>query len=492
LTTTETIRSGCECGHEPHEHSADGERLGGCRVCNCKKYLSKQLIQAVKEFKNPPKIANGQEREQLIAIVAEEIMQKHNFVTLLDNMEMRYYEGGIYVEGAEALIHSYIARTLGYQLKNRDRNEVIEHIRHRNHVNRTGFDSELDFINLKNGLLNVRTGELREHDPAYLSLSQLPRYFCPYCSCPKFAKFLVDVLVGDRNKIREAIKMLGYILHRGMEYEKSFMFLGNGGNGKGTFLRVILLWLGSQNCAHESLHNLVSDRFAPAELYLKYVNLFADLKSAKLPDTGPFKMLSSGDPMSAQKKYGKRFNYGNFAKMIFSANNPPDTDDNTYAFYRRWVIFPFDKTYPQNDRFFSELTTEAELTGILNLALKGWRWLKEDGGFSIESVEKIKQDYQYRANNVKRFVDDICIINFAEPEFMTLTDRCYNEYLAFCKKNGFRPLESNTFGSQLVQLGIIHKPKMVQRKRGYYYLGIKLKADVTDGNQTIIPSSGGS
>src|SRR5581483_10418474 len=432
MTTTETIRSACECGHEPHEHSQDGEKLGACTLCNCKKYFSNSFASAIKDYKQPPKIANRQEREQLIAVIAEEIMKQYHFATLRDNLELRYYKDGIYIEGAEALIHEYISQKLGYQLKNADRREVIEHIRHQCHSDREDFDAEPDLINLaKGGLLNIRKSKLRPHDPTYLSMSQLPRKYDPYVSCPRFSSFLVEIL--EKEKIREAVKMLGYMLHRGMEYEKSFVFLGAGANGKSTFLNVIKAFFGSENCSHESLHALVSDRFAAAELYGKYVNLFADLKSGKLPETGPFKMLTSGDPMSAQKKYGKRFTFLNYAKMVFSANIPPEMDDNGFAIYRRLVIFPFDRTFPPNDKLLSELTSEKELTGILNLALKGWRWLLEDGGFQQESVEKVRQEYRNRANNIARFINEMCIVELSEPDCYTKTDDLYNAYKAFCE-----------------------------------------------------------
>ena len=88
MTTTEAVRSVCECEHEPHEHTPQGNRLAGCSLCDCKKYVSKSLMAAIREYRHPPKIAPAAEREQLIAIVAEEIMQNFHFVTLRDNMEM--------------------------------------------------------------------------------------------------------------------------------------------------------------------------------------------------------------------------------------------------------------------------------------------------------------------------------------------------------------------------------------------------------------------
>src|SRR5918996_1207778 len=44
-------------------------------------------------------------------------------------------------------------------------------------------------------------------------------------------------------------------------------------------------------------------------------------------------------------KYGKAFGYRNHAKLIFSANRIPDSDDTSYAYFKRWLILSFDKTF---------------------------------------------------------------------------------------------------------------------------------------------------
>ena len=315
-------------------------------------------------------------------------------------------------------------------------------------------------------------------------MSQVPRIYDPKAQCRKISAFLYDAV--EREKIRNIVKMFGYFLYRSMVYEKSFFLVGNGGNGKGTLIKIIEAFFGKENCSSESLHTLVSDRFAPAELYQKYVNTFADLKGERLPETGPFKMLTSGDRMSAQKKYGKRFQFRNFAKMVYSTNNPPDLSDNSYAAYRRLVIIPFDKTYEINDTFLADLTSEGELSGLLNLALKGWRMLKDDGGFEQESVEKIRQEYQYRSNNVKQFMDDQCKVDWSDPTCFIKTDILYEAYREFCKKLALRALEFNIFGSNLSQFGVVNKQRRIKDQNGRkerFYIGIDLKDQ--DSKKTI-------
>jgi len=93
--------------------------------------------------------------------------------------------------------------------------------------------------------------------------------------------------------------------------------------------------LGHNNCSHRSLQDLHENRFAKAYLYGKLTNTFADLKSIKLSETGNFKMLTSGDDISAEEKFTRPFSFKNHAKLWFSANEIPESDDKSDAYYRR-------------------------------------------------------------------------------------------------------------------------------------------------------------
>jgi putative DNA primase/helicase len=202
------------------------------------------------------------------------------------------------------------------------------------------------------------------------------------------------------------------------------------------------------------------------------VNTFADLKAEKLTTTGMFKTLVSGDTIRAQRKYGHPFSFRNYAKLIFSANKVPDSDDKTHADYIRWLILPFEKVFEgketKDTRLIDKLTAPEELSGLLNLALIALKQLHKDGGFKDVSVEKIRKAYDENSNIVKAFLYDRCVIDLTAPEYYTLTANVYNEYVNFCKEKNQRPLEVNVFGRKLaeegierVELGIVEKESIV-------------------------------
>jgi phage/plasmid-associated DNA primase len=107
----------------------------------------------------------------------------------------------------------------GYSMKINKGNEVIAHIRYRTMVNREDFDNDIDIINVRNGLLNIMTGELKPHTPEYLSFVQSPVRFDPNSICRKIIKFLSQVL--SKEDISTIVRVFGYCLYRTARYEKA-------------------------------------------------------------------------------------------------------------------------------------------------------------------------------------------------------------------------------------------------------------------------------
>jgi putative DNA primase/helicase len=74
-------------------------------------------------------------------------------------------------------------------------------------------------------------------------------------------------------------------------------------------------------------------------------NIYADLKSTKLSETGNYKMLVAVDSITGEFKNKNAFKFKNRAKLWFSANEIPESDDKSDAYYRRWRIYHFNKRF---------------------------------------------------------------------------------------------------------------------------------------------------
>jgi len=423
----------------------------------------------------------------IIMDLTERVTTEFTFKTMRDNEEIYYYDtAGLYRKFGDRVIKEYV-EIIHPNIKTFQVNEIIQKIKRRTPVDRDQFDNNPDTINVQNGLLNIWTGEITTHSPDFLSIVQLPLVYNPKTRCPNIGRFLAQVLHPE--DVLTALEVIGYLLYRAAIYEKAVMLYGNGDNGKGVFIKLIEAFVGRENCSHVPLQDLDNDRFSSADLCGKIVNTFADLKSQKLLTTGNFKTLVSGDSVRAQEKYGKPFSYRNNAKLIFSTNKIPDSDDKSYAYFKRWLILSFDRVFQgiiKDTHLINKLTTSNELSGLLNLALIALRQLKKDGGFRDISVEKVRKEYEYNANTVKAFLDDKCVIDLTSPDYIIPTVYLYNEYENFCREKGTRSLEMNVFGSKLKEYGIEKDRIRNYGDRECHYLGIKLRSDLRGLNQSLL------
>jgi putative DNA primase/helicase len=123
--------------------------------------------------------------------------------------------------------------------------------------------------------------------------------------------------------------------------QKVVLLSGEGANGKSAYLRACIAFVGKGNVTALSLHRLEQDKFAVSRLVGKLANICPDLPSAHLASTSTFKALTGGDEMAAEYKFKNGFDYAPFCKLLFSANQPPRSDDATHGFFRRWQVIPF-------------------------------------------------------------------------------------------------------------------------------------------------------
>jgi putative DNA primase/helicase len=408
--------------------------------------------------------------------LAETIMQQDIFVTTTDNRQLYWFDGKIYIPDQEWIIRKK-SRLLLPKITSHDIHEVIEYIKDSKYVDRSIFDSNPDLIVVENGILNIHTLELTAHTPDHYALSMLPVHYNKTARCPKFSRFLSEILNG--RMVNTMLEFIGYCLHKSTKYEKAALFIGKGDNGKSTLLNALDKFFGRQNISHVSLQDLSGgNRYAAADLYGKMVNTFADLKTEKLRDTGPFKMLVSGDWFRAERKYGQPYNFQSRAKLIFSCNTIPQSTDEGYAYYKRWLIFHFERSFTGEERentLIDKISTQEEQSGLLNLALIFLRQLIKNNEFSeTDDIETIQRDYELNSNTVIGFVDEMCEVTRDDEDYIVRRD-LYDKYTEYCKASKITAIKDNVFGSELALLHIKKDRVRINYDRQYVYTGIKLR-----------------
>ncbi|MGB7952464.1 MAG: phage/plasmid primase, P4 family [Candidatus Nitrosopolaris sp.] len=418
-------------------------------------------------------------KRDLVLWLTSKIIEKHVFKTIRDTGEVYFYnnEKGVYRKGGERLIQER-CQILYSQVKTHQVLEVVNQIIRRTGIDRCEFDSNCEIINLQNGLLNIHKLKLDKHSHKHLSFVQLPIKYKRDAKCPKITKFLNQVLKSK--DIPTALQLIGYCLYKSAKFQKALMCVGKGSNGKSVFLELIGRFLGEHNVSHISLQDLCDDRFAKAGLFGKVANTFADLPLDLIKDSQAFKTLVSGDSIMAQEKYREKFYFHNYAKLFFSANRIPSANDDTYAYFRRWIIFSFENIFEGDDidvNVIDKLTTERQMSGLLNLSLKALKRLIKDGEFiNADNIDDVRKEYNRNSTTVYGFIADMCDVydDMGKP-YSTPTRVIYEHYITYCKEKGLDALASNAFGMEMADFHIPKERETRKGEREYCYIGIRLK-----------------
>src|SRR5258708_27544575 len=140
--------------------------------------------------------------------------------------------------------------------------------------------------------------QLSPNSADFLSPVQLPVKFAPDARCPKWDKFISEVFPGDAEAI--AWEIPAWLMTPDTSIQKAILLMGDGANGKSTYLRAVLAFIGKHNAAAVSLHKLENDRFSAARLIGRLANICPDLPSADLTGTSMFKAITGGDEIEAE------------------------------------------------------------------------------------------------------------------------------------------------------------------------------------------------
>lgn len=388
-------------------------------VIRIKRSMMTNEILDIEEKMKVPKIASQ---------IIDFLLDMFKFVNLIINdvsLGIYYYNGKRYEKGEEfstmwlyQIYESYKLQELGISYRSL-RGEFLKQLYDRTKVER---DFDRGYISFKNGILNVfkfiETGEINiiEHTPDIITLHYIDHEIdTDMLTCEDVVKCFMGSM-PDLYEIFSSwsdpitlLEVIGYtLLVDTYPLNKVIMLLGDGSNGKSSYLSIINKILGDKNIAHIPIQDLAERHFAPANLYGKMANIFADLPSRPLKYAGIIKALSGEDVITADRKNKERITFFNYAKLIFSANELPKTNDLTDAYWRRWVIIDFPNKFDPDPQFKLRLEASLDIPKLIALSLVAIKKVLERGKFSIETTGKdVKEKWMRETNPVYAFIQDM-------------------------------------------------------------------------------------
>ncbi|MFC7158019.1 phage/plasmid primase, P4 family [Halomarina halobia] len=408
---------------------------------------------------NVPGCENKYARSEAVDL----LLADHAFATPRDTDHLHYYdaETGVFVRNGETYVSDILKANLGPHYSRHERNEIVDQLkatcRHtRDEFNAGAADAPL--LCVANGVLNLETRELADHSPAYLFTRRIAAAYDPDAACPTVDAFLDDITKREEDK-RTMLEMVGHALWPRYDYEKFLILFGKGSNGKTTFFNVVTDLLGADNVAEHELQSLAENRFATADLYGKLANMAADMSGAKVTDVSKLKALTGGDRIMAERKGEQGFSFRNTATLMFGVNQPPAFGERLHSIQRRIVPvhLPYNFTTEADDGnpdakkegFVESMTTDEELSGLLNAALDGLDRLREHGDVSLpETGEERLEYYEKFSDPIKQFRVE-CLDNQRGYELPKAV--VYQTYVRFCEANDFAPRDQRVFWRVLGQ-----------------------------------------
>jgi len=414
-------------------------------------------VYSLSSFYNP----GGLTSENVFSM-SENLMDRYKFYsqsTSKQNMLWVYDElTGIWNKTAEDLIRAKVSEVLSDGYSTHLVNEIVNYIKAMSYKQDVTLGGDENKIVCENGTLNMTTGKFsKKYFPEEYHISRIPVSFDKKAKCPNFLKFLDNVTSSSDDK-EAIIEFIGYCLFKVYVYEIIVLLVGEGANGKSILLSVIKSFLDSKNITSVSPQQLEKSTFASAQLHGKLACIAGDIPALPLKYTGYIKMVTGGDSINAEHKNQGAFDFVNYAKLIFSANQVPESWDASDAFFRRFRIIEFpnqftptDKNFIPRDTLLNSILSEEEKSGILNLAIEGLKKLRNQSQLTGEKSIKDKRiDYVFRSDPAQYFFDKFLEHDVNAPNIPKSV--LYDSYVKFCHSIDKIPIADSTLAKKLKRL----------------------------------------
>lgn len=309
------------------------------------------------------------------------------------------------------------------------------------------FDTRDDELNVRNGVLNLQSGALREHDRESLHTKLSDVEFIEGAECPLFEAFIDEIFEGDQGLLGYCQRVFGYCLSGRTTEQVFFLLHGSGANGKSTLVRLLLDLVGdygSQLTSETLLRQMNRSQTNDlARLRGVRVAVANEFSAGRKLDEALMKQLTGGERVSARMLYREFAEFEPKCKILVSSNHLPDITGTDYGIWRRVHLLPFEFTVPEGRRDPAlNQKLRAELPGVLNWSLIGYNAWREGGLRPPQVVRSAVEQYRSERDSVGSYVEEACQIG---PKYSCTNQAVYDDYEFWCDSTGRDALSKTEF-----------------------------------------------
>lgn len=338
------------------------------------------------------------------------------------------------------------------------------------------FDANPWLLNVENGTLNLKTGELLPHTRENNITKLAPVKYDSSAECPKWLTHLKRIMNHNQNLIDFHQSAYGYSLTGNTDERKMFIQYGTGANGKTTSNEVIREIMGdyAQRTPTETLF-LKHDGAIPNDVAklngARFVFCSEGEEGKKLAES-LIKDITGGDTISARFMRAEWFEFEPTFKVWLATNHKPVIRGTDNAIWDRINLIPYVVTIPEPERIPRRELMEVfreEFPGILAWMVRGCLDWYKDGLMTPDEVKEATSNYRSEMDVVADFIASCCMVS---PDFDVEASTLYKIYADWMAKQGIKkPLTNKSFGNRIQEKGFERK-KM--RGNKYVWMGINV------------------
>lgn len=314
------------------------------------------------------------------------------------------------------------------------------------------------FLNVRNGIVDLRTGKLHPHEKDALLTKYVDVEYIPGADCPTWKIFLDRIMAGDKDLINFIQRAVGYTL-TGNVSEKClfFMYGPKGNNGKSTFVEVLLALLGEY--AHKAPIEMLMARYGNpgipndvAQLPGRRFVVTSETEQGRKLNESLVKDLTGMDTITARFMRQEWFTFVPTHKLWIYGNYRPAIRGRDGGIWNRIRTIPFLVEIPkaeQDKDLINKLI--AELPGILAWAVEGCMEWNRIGLAEPASVAQATAAYKAEMDTITMWIESNCTVDARKFD---LFKNLYQDYLQWCEDHGEpNTISGREFGNSLDALG---------------------------------------
>ncbi len=336
-------------------------------------------------------------------------------------------------------------------------------------------DADGWLLNVNNGIIDLRDGTLRPHDPALMLTKLAPVNYDPAAVCLRFEQFLTEIFGPENELPQYAARLFGMCLTGDTREQILPILWGEGQNGKSTLVGVIMHIMGDYaGLAAESLLMVGRHEEHPcslADMQGKRLVVASETESAGRLKMQLIKRLTGDETIKARRMRENYYEFTRTHKTILQTNNKPRINENSKAVWRRVQLIPFNVIIP-DDKKDTELPRKlkAEASGILNWLIRGCLdWQRQGLGEPLE-VKHATDAYREESDPLREFLEERCV---ETPGAWTATGDLYAAYSRWCESSAERPMGRRSFAEAMARGGF----EAERRNAGRGWNGVELKPE---------------